>query len=86
MRTIYLLKRQKPIVYTNVSTGFYNWRQHNLLATLWLISYEVKLVLNFVYCRLAIGFVILNKNAFALILVVMATEFEEKWNFIEEVC
>ena len=38
----------------------------------------MKLVLNFVYCQLTIGFVILNKKAIDLILVVMAMEFEEK--------
>ena len=38
----------------------------------------MKLVLNFVYGRLTVVFVILNKKAIALMLVVMATEFEEK--------
>ena len=35
-------------------------------------------MLNFVYCRLKIGFVILNKKVIVLILAVTTTEFEEK--------
>ena len=33
---------------------------------------------------ITIGFVILNEKAIVPILVAMATEFEEKWNLIEE--
>ena len=44
----------------------------------------MKLVLNFIYRQLKIGFVILNKKAIVLILAVMAMELEEKLNLIEE--
>ena len=53
-----LLNSQKPIVYTNVLTIF---QLETTQFTLYLIFYEVKLVLN-IYCRLTIGFVISNKR------------------------
>ena len=52
----------------------------------WLMIKIFYEVLNFVYCQLTMGFVILNKKAIVLILLFMATEFEEKRDRIEEFC
>ena len=73
-----LLKRQKPIVYTNVLTIFQ-------LETTQFISYNLYIFIlwsevSAKYCLLSINnrFVISNKRLSFHILVVMAKEFEEK--------